>query len=200
MSAQGAGVGTEPSFPADAIEVARIGDAWGVKGWFKVVPFAADPQAIFSSRRWFLKPPLATGIGAPAPRSAPWPELLRVTGVKEHAGGVVAQAQGVESRVDAQALRGSRVFVARSSFPSEAADEFYWVDLIGLQVINRQGEALGTVVGLIETGPQSVLRVVPQSPTGAPDAAERLIPFVSAYVDSVSLEDKRIQVDWGLDY
>lgn len=191
----------EPAFPADAIEVARIGDAWGVKGWFKVVPFAADPQAIFSSRRWFLKPPLPTGVGVPAARTSAWTERLRIAGVKEHAGGVVAQAQGIDSRVDAQALRGSRVFVARSSFPSEGMDEFYWVDLIGLQVVNRKGEALGAVVGLIETGPQSVLRVAAERVDGSePVAGERLIPFVSAYVDDVSLEHKRIQVDWELDY
>ena len=206
MSAQGGAANSvaspvEPAFPADAIEVARIGDAWGVKGWFKVVPFAADPQAIFSSRRWFLKPPLPTGVGAPRLRTAASPELLRITGVKEHGSSVVAQAQGVESRGDAAALRGARVFVARASFPTQGAGEFYWVDLIGLQVINRKGVALGVVVGLIETGPQSVLRVAAESAAGGETAAaERLIPFVAAYVDTVSLEHKRIQVDWELDY
>jgi 16S rRNA processing protein RimM len=190
----------EPQFPADAIEVARIGDAWGVKGWFKVVPFAADPQAIFSSRRWFIKPPLPTGVAGAAPRAAPWPELLRISGVKEHSGSVIAQAQDVQTRADAQALRGARVFVARSSFPTQGADEFYWVDLIGLDVVNRQGQPLGRVVGLLETGPQSVLRVLAPSAPGAPESAERLIPFVAAYVDEVSLERKCIQVDWELDY
>ncbi len=206
MSEQGAassgvlGSASEPAFPVDAIEVARIGDAWGVKGWFKVVPFASDPQAIFSSRRWFLKPPLPTGVGASVPRAAAWPELLRVTGVKEHGSSVVAQAQGVESRGDALALRGARVFVARASFPTQNPDEFYWVDLIGLQVINRKGESLGVVAGLIDTGPQSVLRVVVEPTAAEPAAVERLIPFVSAYIDDVSLEHRRIQVDWELDY
>ncbi|MEQ1804176.1 MAG: ribosome maturation factor RimM [Burkholderiaceae bacterium] len=190
----------ETTFPADAIEVARIGDAWGVKGWFKVVPFATDPQAIFSSRRWFLKPPLPTGVGAPLVRTAAWSEMLRITGVKEHGSSVVAQAQDVASRGDALALRGARVFIARASFPTQSADEFYWVDLIGLQVMNRKGEALGCVVGLIETGPQSVLRVVAEATGAEPAPVERLIPFVSAYVDDVSLEHKRIRVDWELDY
>jgi 16S rRNA processing protein RimM len=195
----------EPAFPADAIEVARIGEAWGVLGWFKVVPFSTDPQAIFSCRRWFIKAPLPSSTAA-APLRRPalptLPELLRITGVKEHGDSVVAQAQGIESRADAQALRGARVFVGRSSFPTQGSDEFYWVDLIGLQVVNRQGEALGVVAGLIETGPQSVLRVVAESAgaDAADAAAERLIPFVAAYVDEVSLERKRIQVDWNLDY
>src|SRR5881227_308157 len=41
-----------PAFPVDAVEVGRIVDAWGVKGWIKVQPFASDPQALISSRRW----------------------------------------------------------------------------------------------------------------------------------------------------
>jgi 16S rRNA processing protein RimM len=201
LSAVASGSPDEPPFPADAIEVARIGEAWGVKGWFKVVPFSADPQAIFSSRRWFIQPPLATGVAAPVASQPALPELLRICGIKEHGDGVVAQAQGVESRADAQALRGARVFVGRSSFPTQGSDEFYWVDLIGLQVMNRQGEVLGVVMGLIETGPHSVLRVAAEpAGAGAPVAAERLIPFVAAYVDDVSLEHKRIQVDWESDY
>ena len=47
----------EPAeLPADAIEVGRILDAWGVKGWFKVLPHSADPQALFSTKRWYLQP------------------------------------------------------------------------------------------------------------------------------------------------
>ena len=200
----------EPAFPADAIEVARIGDAWGVKGWFKVVAFAAEPQAIFSSRRWFIKPPLPSAAAAAGPRLQAWPELLRITGIKEHGDSVVAVAQGVESRAAAQALRGARIFVARSSFPTEGSDEFYWVDLIGMQVVNREGEVLGAVVGLIDTGPHSVLRIAapaaaagkkaPADGADPPPPAERLIPFVSAYVDKVSLAHKRIEVDWEPDY
>ena len=84
----------------------------------------------------------------------------------------------------------------RSEFPKPAADEFYWADLIGLGVVNREGLTLGSVVGLIDTGPHSVLRIQP----AAADGEEVLIPFVSAYVDSVDLPARRIVVDWGLDY
>ena len=210
MGAAASGSSAEPDFPADAIEVARIGDAWGVKGWFNVVAFAAEPQAVFSSRRWFIKPPLPSTVAAAGPQLQAWPELLRITGIKEHGDSIVAVAQGVESRADAQALRGARIFVARSSFPTEGSDEFYWVDLIGMQVVNRKGEVLGAVVGLIDTGPHSVLRIAAPAdaadtpaPTDAahtPAPAERLIPFVAAYIDEVSLAHKRIQVDWELDY
>jgi 16S rRNA processing protein RimM len=184
------------AWPEDAIEVGCITDAWGVKGWFKVKPFSSDPQALFSSRRWFLKPPESTG-----PRgSVKFPDLppvIKVMAVKDHGDSVVAQAHDVVDRAGAEALRGARLFVSRSSFPTAAQDEFYWVDLLGLAVFNRDGEHLGDVVGLIDTGPHSVLRVLPP---GAAEADERLIPFVAAFVDSVSLPQRRISVDWGLDY
>jgi 16S rRNA processing protein RimM len=105
----------------------------------------------------------------------------------------------VVDRAGAEALRGARLFVSRSSFPTAGQDEFYWVDLLGLAVFNRDGEHLGDVVGLIDTGPHSVLRVL-HPDAGTAEADERLIPFVAAFVDSVSLPQRRISVDWGLDY
>jgi len=188
-----------PAWPEDAVEVGRILDAWGVKGWVRIQPFAADPQALFSSRRWFLKPPEANGPKRPASAGA-IPTTLKISQVKHHGDGVVALAQDVESREAAESLRGARIFIARSSFPSADPDEFYWVDLIGLSVVNLQGETLGTVTGLIDTGPHSVLRIVPEGADPKDEATQRLVPFVGAYVSDVSLPDRRITVDWGLDY
>lgn len=184
----------EPAWPVDAVEVGRIIGAWGVKGWIKVQPFAADPQALFSSRRWFLRP--SEAFAAPASR----PLLLRVTAARHHGEAVVAQAQDVDDRHAAEALKGARVFISRASFPSAEPDEYYWVDLIGLSVINKRGEHLGTVAGLIETGPHCVLRVAPEGARPGDAEAERLIPFVSAYVGEVDLAARRITVDWELDY
>ena len=182
----------DDTWPSDAVEVGRIVDAFGVQGWIKVQPHAADPQALFSSRRWWLQPP-----EEPRPKSATaaWPSLLRVVQAKDHGSLVVAQVRDRSDRDAALALRGGRVFVPRSSFPTAGDGEYYWVDLIGLAVVNRAGEVLGTVVGLLDTGAHSVLRVQP-----AGDGEERLIPFVGAYVDAVDLPEKRIRVDWGLDY
>ena len=189
----------EVPWPDDAIEVGRILGAWGLKGWVKIQPFASDPQALFSSRRWFIKPPAEGAVKRPlAAKPAALPTFLKITEAKDHGDVVVALAQGVADRDGAEALRGARVFVARSSFPTPEADEFYWIDLIGLDVINRQGERLGAVAGLIDTGPHSVLRVAPTP--GAPQTEERLIPFVGAYIDDVSLVERRITVDWGLDF
>jgi len=116
--------------------------------------------------------------------------------VREQGDIIVGTAEGLEDRNDAEALKGARVFVSRSAFPTPDADEFYWVDLIGLNVVNRQGEFLGQVADLMSTGPHSVLRCVVPAAEGQ-DVTERLIPFVSAYIDSVSLADKRIVADWG---
>ena len=178
--------------PADAVEVGRIADAWGVKGWFKVIPHSASPEALFSSRRWYLQPTergKATFAGT---------ALLRVREAKEHSDAIVASAHDVDDRDAAQALKGARIFVPRSSFPTAGKDEYYWVDLIGLEVANREGVALGQVQELLSTGPQTVLVIGYTGADGKP--AERMIPFVSAYVDHVDLPGRRITVDWQPDY
>jgi 16S rRNA processing protein RimM len=184
--------GLEPAeLPADAIEVGRIADAWGVKGWFKVLPHSASPEALFSSKRWYLQP---SERGA---KTFSGTVLLRVRQAKEHSDTVVASAQDVDDRGAAEALKGARIFVARSSFPTAGNDEYYWVDLIGLEVVNREGVPLGRVRELLSTGPQTVL-VIEYFEAGK--VMERMIPFVAAYVDDVDLPGKRITVDWQTDY
>jgi len=176
--------------PADAIEVGRIADAWGIKGWFKVLPHSAEPEALFSSKRWFLQPP-----GAAAATGA---FRLPIREAKEHSDCIVACSPEVPDRNAAEALRGARVFVPRSSFPTAGTDEYYWVDLIGLAVVNREGAALGTVRELLATGPQTTLVIDGEPLDGKP--VERMIPFVSAFVDKVDLEGRKILVDWQADY
>jgi 16S rRNA processing protein RimM len=187
----------EPAFPDDAVEVGRVIGAWGIKGGIRVQAFSSDPKALFSSRRWFVKPPPSDG-----PKPVAMPRLLRITLAKEHGDGVVATAQEIPDRSAAEAMKGARLFVGRSSFPTAADGEYYWIDLIGLEVVNRQGEALGQVIDLLDTGAHSVLRLRrPDAVEGAsPDLSERLIPFVGAYIDDVDLAARRITVDWGLDF
>ena len=177
--------------PADAIEVGRIMDAWGIKGWFKVIPHSASPEALFSSKRWYLQP---SERGA---RHFEGTLLLRIREAKDHSDSVVAYAEDIPDRNAAELLKGARVFVPRSSFPTPDMDEYYWVDLIGLDVVNREGVPLGQVRDLLQTGPQTVLVLAYQEDE---KTLERMIPFVSAYIDQVSLADKRILVDWQPDY
>ncbi|GAB4115739.1 MAG: ribosome maturation factor RimM [Rubrivivax sp.] len=182
----------EPERPDDAVEVGRVVGAWGIQGGIKVKPFAADPQALFSSKRWFLLPP----DGPAARPGAALPSLLRIVKAREQGDPVVATAQELPDRTAAEALKGARVFVSRGSFPTPDEGEFYWVDLIGCTVLNRQGRTLGTVENLIETGPHCVLIIRPADP----EAPEVLIPFVDAYVDRADTAGRRIEVDWGDDY
>jgi len=184
--------GLEPAeLPADAIEVGRISDAWGIKGWFKVQPYSADPEALFSSKRWFLLP---SEKGA---KTFDGVARIKIKEAKTHSDSVVACAHDLDDRDSADDLRGARIFVARSSFPTPEKDTYYWVDLIGLSVVNRQGEALGQVRDLLSTGPQTVL-VIDYLVDGK--LQERMIPFVAAYVDDVDLVAKRVLVDWQADY
>ena len=181
------------TLPEDAIEIGRIADAWGVKGWFKVLPYSAEPAVLLSSRHWFLQP---TERGA---RVFEGTVQLEVRQAREHSGSVVAWAQGVDDRNAAEALRGSRIFVSRALFPKAADDEYYWVDLIGLAVTNREEVALGTVRDLLTTGPQTVLVLEGESDAdGKP--VERMIPFVPAFIDQVDVSGGRIAVDWQPDF
>lgn len=195
---------SEPSWPDDAVEVGRIADAWGVKGWIKVQSFASDPQALLDARRWYLKAPEGGPVARPASAAAAAgariPPHIAVLACREHGSTLVAQLRGVDDRSGAEAMRGARIFLARGAFPKPRADEYYWVDLIGLSVVNRDGVPMGTVVGLIDTGPHSVLRLSKPDSEANPDGDERLIPFVAAYVDDVNMPERRITVDWGLDF
>ena len=177
--------------PADAIEVGRILDGWGIKGWFKVIPYSADPAALFSSRQWFLQP---AEKGA---RTFEGVAELSIRDAKLHSDTVVACAQDVDDRSAADQLRGARIFISRAHFPEARQDEFYWVDLIGLDVVNREGVILGQVSELLSTGPQTVL-VIMDTVDGKP--LQRMIPFVAAYVDDVDLTARQIRVDWQPDY
>jgi 16S rRNA processing protein RimM len=183
--------------PADAIEVGRIADAWGIKGLFKVIPYSASPEALFSSKRWYLLPPESRPGVVPKPAAFTGCQLVKVRSAKEHADTIVVEIDSCNDRNMAELLKSARIFIARSSFPTAASDEFYWVDLMGLAVVNREGLALGLVKDLISTGPQTVM-VIEAERDGK--KIETLIPFVSVYVDDVSLENKRITVDWQPDY
>ena len=188
------------SLPADSIEVGRFLDAWGVKGWLKILPHSTDPEALLAAKFGFLQAPDAKfrpGFNAFAGTVS-----LQVDEAKIHSDSVVAKFSGIDDRTVAEALRGARIFLPRSSFPLASKDEFYWVDLIGLNVVNREGVALGCVRDLMATGPQSVLCVEYSAvqEDGSTSVAERMIPFVSVFIDNVDMAGKCITVDWQPDY
>jgi 16S rRNA processing protein RimM len=183
---------TAASWPADAVEVGAIVDAYGLKGWVKVAAHADAGQggdALLSAKRWWL---------LRGQQRSSTPSLQ----AKTHSDSVVACLGGIADRDAALALRGSRVYISRSEFPALEADEFYWVDLIGLDVVNLAGVNLGKVAGMIDNGAQSVLRIEypATDKTGKPVAGERMIPFVGIFVKTVDQAAKQIVVDWEADY
>lgn len=182
--------------PGDAVELGRLGEAWGIKGWSRLLPHSAAPEVLLSARHWWLQPPVPPhdrGF-----RAFSGVVAVAVAEVKPHADGLVVRLEGVGDRNGAEALKGARVLVARADFPApQDPDEFYWVDLLGLQVVNREGVTLGVVRDLMATGPHSVL-VLADERDG--ETTERLIPFVSAFVDAVDRSAGRITVDWQPDY
>lgn len=183
---------TVGSWPDDAVEVGAIVDAYGLKGWVKVAAHAdagRGGDALLSAKRWWLMKGRECS-SAPALQA------------KIHSDSIVAHLGGVTDRDEALALRGARVYVCRSDFPALEADEFYWVDLLGLDVVNLTGVALGKVADMIDNGAHSVLRIeYPDTgKDGKPVTGERLIPFVGVFVKTVDQAAKQIVVDWEADY
>lgn len=167
------------------IVLGRIVAPFGVQGWVKVHPFGDDPAAWKTMPHWWL----AEHDDAPAAQWKP----LTLSGFRLHGKGVVAAFREVPDRNAAEALDGCYVGAPREALPRPAEGEYYWGDLVGLAVENEAGEALGTVSSLISTGAHDVLQV---RDGAGEDAAERLIPFVAAYVLDVDLGTGRIRVAW----
>lgn len=166
--------------------MAQVLAPYGVQGWLRIRPFSDAPDAMLKHERWWLKP---AGAGD-------WREVTRIGG-RLHSGSVLAQLAGVETREAALALRGAEIGVPRVAMAPLAQDEIYWADLVGFEVVNRDGAVLGQVVAVQEYGAHPVLRVVPG---GRDKRTERLIPFVPAHVDRVDAAARRIEVDWPADF
>ena len=181
--------------PEDLIELGRLAGPWGVKGWSKVVPYSQDADVLMQASQWYLRPPEGRfGRGFTAFTGA---VSVEVEQCKPHGDGLVALIEGIRDRDLVASIKGASVWVPRRHFPPPADGEYYWVDLLGLEVVNREGVGFGRVVDLMSTGPHSVL-VLKQTEAG--EDVERLIPFVPAYVDEVDLAQGRVRVDWQPDY
>ena len=164
----------------------RIVAPFGIKGWVRIQPFGDDPQSWAEMPQWWIS------AADDAPDSAWRP--VELTGCKPHGTGLVASFREAPDRNAAEALKGWYVAAPREAMPDPGEETYYWGDLTGLSVVNREGETLGRVAGLLTTGAHEVLRVLDE------DDTERLIPFVEAYVPEVDLEARRITVDWQRDW
>lgn len=171
------------ALPKDLITVGRVLDAWGLQGGIKVARYSNDADALLGARHWWLKGPAGT-------------QRFEVSSAQHHGRTVRAVLQGVADREAALALRGATVSVARGDFPALGAGEYYWVDLIGLEVVNPASVVLGRIRDLMESGAHPIL-VVEREAMGS---ANLLIPFVGAVVRQVDLGARRVVVDWEADY
>lgn len=167
------------------IVLGRIVAPFGIKGWVRIAPFGDDPESWGQMPQWWIS------RDDKAPDHA-W-QTVEVTECRMHGTGLIAALKEVADRNAAEAAKGWFVGAPREALPEPGDEEYYWADLVGLAVENKDGEQLGEVAGLMSTGAHDVLRVVDGD-------TERLIPFVAAYALKVDLEVRRITVDWQKDW
>lgn len=157
----------------------RITAPYGVKGWIKIHPYTEAIEGLTPYATWWLG------------KQGEWRKATVIQS-RPQGKALVAKLQGCDDRAAAQLLKNLHIAVERSHLPVAKEGEYYWADLIGLEVVNLRGEALGVVSALFATGANDVLRVQGER--------ERLIPFIPQVVREVSLDAAAIRVDWGLDY
>ncbi|MCB1909187.1 MAG: ribosome maturation factor RimM [Rhodocyclaceae bacterium] len=167
------------------IVLGRIVAPFGVKGWVRVHPFGDDPLGWRRMSHWWISADDRADDDG-------W-RALRLKACRMHGNGLIAAFDGVDDRSAAEQLDKQFVGAPRDAMPQPADDEYYWADLIGLEVRNKAGCQLGTVAGLLETGAHDVLQV-------RDGDEERLIPFVGAYVIEVDLAGGRLTADWEADW
>lgn len=164
----------------ELLVMGQIASPFGVKGWVRVNAYTAMADNLLDYSPWYLN--LQGG----------WQATEPVAG-RPHGKGLVVQLKECHDRDAAAALTGTDIGVYRSQLPPAGADEYYWSDLIGLQVVTREGQVLGVVDHLFETGANDVMVVKGEQ--------EYLVPFIKEQViESVDLESRIIRVDWDPDF
>jgi len=167
------------------IVLGRIVAPFGIRGWVKIHPFGDDPASWVDMPRWWLAADDRADDDA-------W-QARELEECAPHGKGLVARFEGVDTRAAAESLAGQYVGAPRECLPGTARGEYYWADLVGLEVVNLAHERLGIVADLLSSGAHEVLCV-------RDDEHERLLPFVEAVVKEVDLARRRIRVDWELDW
>ena len=162
----------------------RIVAPYGVYGWVKVLPDTEYVDSLFDYGRWML--------GRGDPKSPEQWQPYTVETAKVHNDVLLAKLEGVNDRDAAFACKGMHVAVFRDELPEPEEGEYYWSDLIGLQVRNQQGVDLGQVADVFATGANDVLVVKGDR--------ERLLPFVAQVVLEVDVAAKAMLVDWDPEF
>ena len=167
------------------VELGKIVGVWGVKGWIKLHSYTRNRVDIAQYSTWYLQ----------EPRKKTEPVAINVINCREQAQGIVAQLDGVVDRDQAMAMSGQKIFVKKSDLPELPEGEFYWQQLIGLEVANSTTK-IGVVDSILETGANDVL-VVKQEQKGQADV---LIPYTDQVVLEIDIEEGTMLVDWDPDF
>ncbi len=167
--------------PADGelILVGRILGAQGIKGWVRVYSHTSPRENIVNYGPWLLD----------RDGQRQWLEFSgRVQG--RH---VVAKLDGIDDRNQAEALAGCELYIRARQLPRLPAGDYYWSELIGLEVETLSAEPLGIVESMLETGADDVMVLSGER--------QRLIPFViDEIVREIDLEARRMVVDWSPEF
>ena len=162
------------------IVIGKVGGPFGIKGWVKLLSHTEPRDKIVGYSPWLLK------------QGGEWREWKVAEG-HAHGKGVIARLEGVTDRDQAQALMGAEIALWRDQLGPTRPGEYYWADLMGLEVQLESGRSLGKVDGMMATGANDVLVVKGDR--------ERLIPFIHGQViKRVDLDHGLIQVDWDPDF
>lgn len=178
---------------SEKIILGRITGVYGVNGWLKIFSYADPMESIVDYSPWYIRPQaLSPGAGD----TAAWQKIKLKAG-RKHGKTVIAKLEHCNDRDQAQALNGYEIAIESGQLETlDGENEFYWRDLIGLRVVNRQQQELGIVKNLMETGANDVLVVYSEA-----DQRERLIPWTPGHtVDSVDRKARVIAVDWDADF
>jgi len=163
------------------VELGRVSGLFGVKGWVKVFSHTEPSGNILNYSPWYLQ------------LDGRW-QAFKLKQGKVHGKGIIAQLESCSDRDEAARLVGATIAVDRSQLDELPEHEFYWSDLIGLLVVTAEGDELGRVDHLLETGANNVLVIK------AKDGQEHLIPYIYGdVVQAVDLAEGRLQVDWELE-
>jgi len=166
--------------PERWVVLGEVSGIYGVAGWIRVFSSTDPRDGILHYGTWFLNSPDG------------WEERCLEAG-RRQGKGIVAKLSQCEDRDDARALIGRHIAVPRETLPHAGRGEFYWTDLIGLKVCTRDGEPLGIVEGLMETGSNDVLRIQGQR--------NHLVPFIPGdVVIDVDVDAGTMIVDWDPEF
>ncbi|MFV1495723.1 ribosome maturation factor RimM [Phaeobacter sp. JH20_02] len=159
----------------EQICVGAISGSYGVRGEVRLKSFCAMPEDIEDYS------PLSTEDGS---------QTYTITLVRAIKNGFTARIGGIETKEQADALKGVRLFAPRNRLPSLPDDEYYHTDLMGLEVYDTGGTLLGTVKSVQNHGASDLLEIAIPA-----DSKTVLLPFTLAAVPTVDLASRRIIAD-----